>query len=141
MTKSLQGQKFNHKYLKYTNLLLIIPLFYFLFNKQKTIIDFLLLLLIVLNIIFSQLFWNNPIQNSKIHKTDAIIAKIVILLFIIYTLIYKFKNSYLFLLVGMCISFYFSNKFSNIEWCSNKHLLSHALLHIFGFIGVFYAFL
>jgi hypothetical protein len=141
MTKSLPAQNFNHKYLRYTNLLLIIPLFYFLLNKEKTMIDFLLLSLVVLNIIFYQLFWNNPIRNSKIHKIDAIIAKIVILSFIIYTLIYKLKFSYLFVLSGMSISFYFSNKFSNIEWCCNKHLLWHGFLHIFGFIGMFYAFL
>jgi hypothetical protein len=134
----------NHKYLQYTNLLLIISIFYFLFSKpklnEKHKIEYLLSLFLIITIIFSQLFWNNPIKQSKIHRIDAIIAKITIFSFILYTIIYKFKFTYLFVLLAISISFYFSNYFSNQEWCSNKHLVCHGCLHIFCFIATFYAF-
>ena len=75
-------------------------------------IEYLLVCFLIITIVFSQLFWNNPIKLSKIHKIDAIIAKIVILSFILYTIIYKFKVSYLLVLLAIAISFYFSYYFS-----------------------------
>jgi Zn-dependent protease with chaperone function len=91
----------NHKYLCYTILLLIISIFYYLSNDKKLIIndlqsniEYVLALLLIVTIVFSQMFWNNPIKNSKIHKMDAIIAKIVMLSFAIYTIKYKFKIFY-----------------------------------------------
>lgn len=134
----------NHKYLCCTNLLLIVSLFYFLLNiqqsKTKPYVEYILALFLVITIIFSQLFWNNPIKQSKIHKIDAMIAKIVIISFILYILLYKFKLSFLLVLLAIATSFYFSNYYSNEEWCCNKHLLCHGLLHIFCFIGTLYAF-
>jgi hypothetical protein len=137
-------KKTNHKYLCYTNLLLVFSIIYFLFNKKeinnKSFFEYILAFLLILTIIFSQLFWKNPIKKSKIHIIDAIIAKIVIFSFIFYTLFYKFKFSYLLVLLAIGISFYFSNHYSTLEWCSNKHLLCHGSLHIFCFIATFYAF-
>lgn len=133
----------NHKCLCYTNLLLIISFFYFLFTRQKikTInCEYILALFLIPTIICSQLFWNNPIKQSKIHKIDAIVAKISILSFIMYTLLYKFKISYLFVLLTSILCFYFSNYYSKKEWCSNQHLFCHGLLHISCFIATFYAF-
>jgi len=134
----------NHKCLQCTNLLLIISIFYFLYTKptlkEKHMIEYLLATFLIVTIAFSQLFWNNPIKHSKIHKIDAIIAKIVISSFILYTIIYKFKSSYLFILLLIGISFYFSNYYSNQEWCSSQHLFCHGCLHIFCFIATFYAF-
>ena len=130
----------NHKYLCYTNLLLIISLFYFLSIKKKPFIEYVLALLIIPIIILSQLFWNNPIKNSKIHKIDSITSKIVISLFIFYTHLYKYKFSFLIILLAIAISFYFSNYYSNQEWCSNKHIFCHGSLHILCFIATFYTF-
>jgi hypothetical protein len=133
-----------HIYLCYTNLLLIISILYFFLNSQKLtekpIIEYLLASFLILTIIFSQLFWNNPIKHSIIHRIDAIIAKIVIFSFIFYTIIYKFTFSYLIVLLSITVSFYFSNFYSNEEWCSTQHLFCHGLLHIFCFIATFYAF-
>jgi len=144
LNKKNKNKKSNHKYLCYTNLLLIVSLFYFLFNieetKKKPYVEYILASFLILTIVFSQLFWNNPIKQSKIHKIDAIIAKIVIFSFILYTLFYKFKFSYLLVLLAIATSFYFSNYYSNQEWCSNKHLFCHGSLHIFCFIATFYAF-
>jgi hypothetical protein len=136
-------QNSNHKYLQITNLLLIISFFYFLFNttpNKNQKIEFMLASLLIATIIFSQLFWDNPVKNSKIHKIDAIIAKIVIFSYILYTLVYKFVFSYLLVLSAIAISFYYSNHFSTQQWCSNKHLFCHGCLHIFCFIATFYAF-
>ena len=88
-----------HKYLQYTNLLLVISLFYFLFKKEKPFTEYILAPMIVLIIITSQLFWDNPIKHSQIHITDAIIAKIVVVSFIFYTILYKFKFSFLLILL------------------------------------------
>ena len=133
-----------HKYLQYTNLLLIISIFYFLSSKptlkEKHKIEYLLATFLIITIVFSQLFWREPIKDSKIHKIDAIVAKIVIFSFILYTIIYKFKYSYLLVLLAIAISFYFSNYFSNKEWCSKQHLFCHGCLHIFCFVATFYAF-
>lgn len=140
--KQSNNNKTNHKYLCYTILLLIISILYFLINLQeeKPFFEYILALLLIIIIIFSRIFWNNPIKNSIMHRIDAITAKIGILSFIFYTLIYKFKISYLLVLLGTCISFYFSNKYSTQEWCCDKHIICHGLLHICCFIGTFYAF-
>jgi hypothetical protein len=134
----------NHKYLCYTILLLLISIFYFLYKiydlPELPILEMILACFLIITIVFSQLFWNNPIQHSMIHKIDAIIAKIVIFLFILYTLIYKFKFSFLLVLLFICISFYYSNKYSNQEWCCNEHLCCHGMLHIFCFIATLYTF-
>jgi hypothetical protein len=132
----------NYKYLKYTNFLLVLSIFYFLINITYTtpIIEYIFASSLILTITFSQLFWNNPIKKSFIHKIDAIIAKTVIITFIAYTLIYKFKFSFLLILLAIAISFYFSNYYSNKEWCCNKHIFYHGLLHIFCFIATFYTF-
>jgi hypothetical protein len=140
--KQKNKQKTNHKCLCYTNLLLSISFFYFVFNihEETPFIEYVLASFLIITIIFSQLFWNNPIKKSFIHKIDAIIAKTVIITFIVYTLIYKFKFSFLLILLAIAISFYFSNYYSNKEWCCNKHIFYHGLLHIFCFIATFYTF-
>ena len=74
------------------------------------------------------------------NKIDAIIARIVILSFVLYTFLYKFNYKFLYILLAIIISFYFSNYYSNKEWCSNKHIFYHGLLHVFCFIGSFYTF-
>ena len=140
--KQKNKQKTNHKYLCYTNLLLSISFFYFVFNihEETPYIEYVLASFLIITIIFSQLFWNNPIQKSNIHKIDAIIAKIVIFSFIFYTLFYKFMFSFLFILLAIAISAYYSNYYSKQEWCCNHHLCCHGSLHIFCFIASFYAF-
>lgn len=135
--KHLNG---NHKYLQYTNLLLILSILFFYRNAQKPMLEYILVLFIITVIISSQLFWNNPIKGSTIHIIDAIIAKIVIITLILYTLIYKFKFSFLFVLLLIAISFYFSNYYSKQEWCCNEHLCCHAFGHIFCFIATLYTF-
>jgi hypothetical protein len=140
--KKLYKKNTNHKYLCYTNLLLVISIFYFLYNRHKikSIIEYILAFFLIIIIIFSQLFWNNPIKSSCIHKIDAIIAKIGIISFISYTIIKKFKFSFIPILLAIFIASYLSNYYSKQLWCSNKHLISHGSLHILCFIATFYTF-
>jgi len=145
-TKSKSKSKSkNHKYLRFTNILLVLSILFFIYKTtqetQSKQIETVLATSLIGTIVFSQLFWNNPIKHSIIHKIDAIIAKIVISSFILYTLIYKYRFTYLLVLSAITVSFYFSNYYSSQEWCSNKHLCCHASLHIFCFIASFYAFI
>ena len=131
----------NYNFLCFTNLLLLYSIFYFFYNNKKYILfEYILVSLLPFTVLFSQLFWYNPVRNSLIHKIDAIIAKLVISSFILYTLIYKFNFSYLIILTIIFTSFYYSNHFSSKNWCCNNHLFYHGLLHIFCFIATFYAF-
>ena len=126
--------------LRYTNLLLILSIFYFVLYAKKTTIEYIIVFFLILVIITSQLFWNNPIKGSIIHYIDSIIAKIVIIGLIFYTLIYKFRFSVLFVLMAIAVSFYFSNYYSNQEWCGDDHLFWHGLGHIYCFIATLYTF-
>ena len=135
----------NHKYLRYTNMLLLISIAYFLCTiqdiKNHPKVEFILATFLLVTIVCSQLFWDHPIQHSTIHKIDAIVAKIVIFSFILYTLMYKFKFSFLIVLAAIFISFYFSHTYSSQEWCCTNHLCCHGLMHIFCFIATFYTFM
>jgi hypothetical protein len=133
--------KFKNKCLCITSSSILISFFYSLFYSNTNILSFLLLS----TYYFSQLFWSNPIQYSLIHKIDSVIAKTSISYFIIYTLTYKeltylLYYSYLFIILNIFIMSYLSNIESTKKWCSDKHILYHGLLHIFCFIGSFYAF-
>jgi hypothetical protein len=129
-----------------TNSLLIYVFLFSIYKKYKNIHEQILTYLLFQSIIISQLFWINPIKNSDIHLIDLIIAKISIIYFIFYTLLLKKLNIYLyisywFIIGGIIISFYMSHFYSSQNWCCEKHILYHGLLHIFVFIGSFYAFL
>ena len=130
----------SHRYLRCTNLLLSISILYFLFNETKPIAEYVLASFLVATIIASQLFWENPVRGSTVHRIDAVIAKIVIFSCIFYTLVYKFKISFLGVLLAIAVSFYFSNYYSNKEWCCNGHIVCHGSLHVLCFIATFYTF-
>jgi hypothetical protein len=135
----------HHKCLRLTNILLMFSVIYFCVFSQKTSRDYIFAFLLALTITMSQIFWQNPGCGSIIHKIDAFIAKVVIITFIIYTLTYKLHTkvllvSYFFILIGICISFYYSTYYSKHKWCSENHVRFHALLHILCFIATLYAF-
>ncbi len=133
-----------HNYLCYTNLLLILSIVYFVYGAFKTtrpFIEYILTMFLITVIITSQCFWKNPIQHSNIHKIDAILAKLVIASFVLYTLLYKFKFSYLIILFAVVTCAYLSNYYSSFEWCSHEHILWHGLLHVCCFLATFYAFI
>jgi hypothetical protein len=132
-------------YLKITNLLLFFSLLYFYFQSKKNIYECILAFMLLLIIICSQLFWSNPIQNSFIHIIDALVAKVTIICFVIYIFFFKKKTwlgipSAIIILSCICSSFYLSNLYSTEEWCSEIHIVFHGIMHLFCFIGTFFAF-
>lgn len=132
-------------YLQITNLSLLFSLFYFYLQSKKNIYECVLAAILVLIIICSQLFWSNPIQYSWIHKIDAIVAKFGITCFILYILFLKKKNwlggiSAFLIIICIADTGYLSNHYSNIEWCSEPHIMFHGMMHLFCYIGTFYAF-
>ena len=131
--------------LLYTNLLLTLSLLYFYFNSVKNFTECILALLLISVIISSQLFWRTPIKGSSIHVIDAIIAKVCILSFIFYTILFKLQTDELALIYAILLAFAaaaagFSGYFSGRNWCSQSHINSHAFLHYFCFIATFFAF-
>lgn len=132
--------------LRITSSLFVISILYFTFFASKEgWIEYGLAVCLIITIVFSQLFWINPIKDSLIHKWDAIIAKIVIAYFILYTILYQLTDwfsaiLYGFVLICMAVFFFLSNYYSSKEWCCEKHLEYHGLLHIFAFFATFFAF-
>ena len=129
----------------YTNLLLIFALFYFYYQSDKNWMECILALLLVAVIISSQFFWRNPMRGTSIHKIDAIIAKVCILSFIFYTIVFKLQTDDLALTYAILLAFIvaaagFSSYYSSKKWCGPSHLHSHAFLHYFCFIATFFAF-
>ena len=139
----------NCHHLLFTNLLLFLPLLYYLIIVQKkTKGESALAVVLVLVIVSSQLFWSDPVQQSNVHLVDSWVAKTAIFAFILYVLRYKFhrfnaasKVSFFVVLAAIGLSFYFSNFYSSREWCSNHHVWWHGCLHVMCCVGTFYAFL
>jgi hypothetical protein len=132
-------------YLQITNLALLFSLWYFYLQSKKNIYECILAAILVLIIICSQIFWSNPIQHSLVHRIDAIVAKVGLTCFILYILFFK-KKTWLggitAILITICIAdtFYLSNHFSTIEWCCETHVMFHGMMHMFCYIGTFFAF-
>ena len=133
----------NHRYLCFTNSLLLLTLLYFSIQISRSkvhAIEYVLAFGLVVTIALSQLFWFHPIRGSLLHRIDALNAKVVVACFILYVLSYKFRWSFV-LLVGMIFfSFYLSHYYSTLEWCSHKHVLWQGILHVLCFIATLYAF-
>ena len=121
-------------YLSITTLFLLFPIIIFFYNKNKTIWEIFLVLLLLTNIILSFLFWSNSTEKSLIHFYDGIFAKISYILFSIYVLFikdtkYKIRLAFLIILFASSIMFYYSNNNSTKNWCSRQHLVFHSIFH------------
>jgi len=132
--------------LSITTLFLLFPIIIFLYNKNKTIWECILALLLLTNIFLSFLFWSNPIENSLIHFYDGILAKISSVLFPIYVLLikdikYEIKFVALMILFISSIMFYYSSINSKKNWSSQRHLVCHAIFHFLTSIGTSIAFI
>jgi hypothetical protein len=138
--------KLKPHYLCLTSGLFSISLFIYFLTTNKNLEKNVLAFTLFLCLVFSQLFWYNPIQHSLTHKIDAIIAKINAVLFVSFVLFYKnlsWSVKFLYILLGVLsiLAFYRSDCFSRQEWCCDDHLINHGLLHIAGFFGSLYVFL
>ena len=135
-----------HRVLLYTNLMLSISLIYFFFYSDKNWTTYYLAATLITVIISSQLFWRNPTKGTRLHIIDAILAKVCIFSFILYTIAYKLKSTeisiiYVILLLYIGLASWSGDRYSKIQWCSPDHIKSHAFLHYFCFMATFFAFL
>jgi hypothetical protein len=133
-------------YLCISSSLFSIPLIIYFLKNDKNLVKNILATFLFLSLLFSQLFWYNPICHSFIHKMDAIIAKLTAFLMITYTLFYiNLPNVvlFLYLLLGVLTicAFYKSHFYSSKEWCCIEHLFNHSLIHIAAFFGTMYVFI
>lgn len=135
----------NHLYLYVSSSVLVISLSCFLLFSSHCAIECILAFLLVCVLATSQLFWYNPIRYSLLHRIDAMIAKVTIILFFIYTFLMKSQDDlrffvYTALFVSILVVAALSEFYSQQEWLSTPHIFFHGLLHMFGFIGTFFAF-
>jgi len=133
-------------YLCITSALFLVALIIYFFSIHKNLEKNILACALFFCLLFSQLFWYNPENNSLIHKIDARIAKLTSFLFITYILFYKKLSGlvlFLYLLLGILTiyAFYRSDYYSTKEWCCDEHLFYHGLLHIAGLFVMLYAFI
>jgi len=134
-----------HLYLKITSTFFLFPFLFFIIKKSKKFVEYLMFHILIHTFIFSQIFWNNPIQNSIIHKIDSVFAKTTITIFIWYTIFYKslpvhILYSYYLLVLLLTYLFYMSNYYSTQEWCSSSHIWYHGMGHICAVVCALYVF-
>ena len=135
-----------HRHLRITSSFVLLPFLYFIIHSNKNTSEYILGLLTLITFIFSQIFWKNPVKNSKIHRYDASIAKLTIISHFLYTsickqLCTKIKVLYCVILLCIILVFYCSNKYSKQKWCCKKHVVYHGLLHLICSGAGFFAFL
>jgi hypothetical protein len=137
----------NHHTLCITSWIFVVPIsyiFYKLFNNDTIdAFEYILIGLLCINIAFSLVFWYDPVQDSAVHIYDAFFAKLSLITFVFY-FFYRVNppvDTFVFLtiLAGIVGSAYYSNYFSNVEWCCNRHIQSHCLMHLFCGLGCVYA--
>ena len=126
--------------------LYMIPIvYYYKIERHKCPYYNMVLFLSICCITCSNLFWINPIQHNFYHKIDSIFAKMSYFYIVPYTflihlptkkksLFYEYCIINLFILLFFSLSSYFSSR----KWCSNKHIISHILFHLFGLYSYFY---
>lgn len=117
---------------------------YKLFNHDTTpTFEYVLMGLLCINIAFSLVFWYSPVQDSAIHIYDAFFAKLSLVTFVFY--FFSQANPsvdvivFMIIITGIVASAHFSNYFSEVEWCCNKHVQSHGVMHMFCGLGCVYA--
>ena len=108
--------------------------------------EYILATLLSLNIVFSSIFWSNPLFGNSIHRLDAFFGRISLICFTIYTLLLKsigifYKIAFLLSLCTAMYFFYYSTLHSSRDWCSVKHVSCHFMFHVFITLGCIFTFL
>jgi hypothetical protein len=124
----------------------IVVFFYRHLTYSNTYFELVLATLLSLNIIFSSIFWSNPLARSNIHRLDGLFGRISLVSFSIYTLFLKsteiaYKIAFLFSLFMAMYFFYYSNYYSSHNWCSREHVSCHFMFHICITSGCIFTFL
>jgi hypothetical protein len=88
----------------------------------------------------SLVHWNNPVRGTFNSRFDSRLVKSTIIFACVYALFFKGlpeqqRNLLIFFIVCLAFSFYKGSQASNIQWCSDDHLVIHLFVHIFGIMG------
>jgi hypothetical protein len=136
----------NNLYLVGSTNYLLFPIILFAMNLQK--MDrcrIFLAILLLINVCLSFLFWINPVKNSVIHLCDGLFAKLSVIVFSFYVFFIKqvhifIKIYFAMMLLFALYCFYYSNKYSSIEYCTNEHVTCHSIFHMWVGLGCIVAF-
>ena len=124
-----------------TSIIWIVPISYCYGKGIHHPACYVLLILILNMSIFSCLFWIDPVahRNSIFHCLDAFFARMTIIIFILYNLIFQIENTPFFTSMGtMTVFFYFSNYYSGRLWCCASHIFCHLCAHLFATLGIYH---
>ena len=136
----------NPQYLRITSILILLSFIFFIVYSKKNIYEILLSVCLLLTFLSAQMFWNDPVRDSIVHKFDSVTTKTTIVCFVVYTATQKLTTavlafSYMASLFTMFYFFYLSHCYSSNEWCCDQHIYSHGLAHIFCFLSSLFAFI
>ena len=115
-------------------------------GKTARLLQKMIVALLLINYIVSVWFWYDGRQNTIIHTIDAFFARLSSVFVSSYILILHdlellWKHLFLHVLYQALRMFYFSNRVSKREWCSDEHVWSHFLFHLLVGIGATFAFI
>ena len=91
-------------------------------------------------VVTSLVHWNNPVRGTFNSRFDSRLVKGTILFASVYALFFKGlpeqqRNFLIMMMACTGFAFYKGSQASNIQWCSDDHLVKHWFVHIFGTIG------
>jgi hypothetical protein len=137
----------NHKILVFSSSFFIAPFLYlYLFIQNPNPYEIVLSILLLCNLFFSVLFWNNPVKFSLLHTLDKYFVRLSVIAGFVYISLIKdieYYNKYMFYVLYFL--FMVLAKLSTIEsdkvWCSDMHIFYHFLLHTIGISGSYIAFI
>ena len=110
----------SHHIIQLTSFLLLCPIY---LCEPNDVLDIALFA----TFICSQMFWSDPKRGSLVHNIDAFVAKLTFALFV--WSIDPVYWTYRIALMLCFLLFYLSHVNSSINWCSDKHVMCHALAH------------
>jgi len=108
----------------------------------ENIQPYLITLLLVLNTLFSCLFWYDSVPNTVYHIIDGVLGKLSMTVTVMYMLCFKSnctkieKCMFLLCFFNSLVLFYFSDYYSSMAWLSNYHIMYHLLFHISICMGI-----
>jgi len=137
----------NNHFLVLSSFLFLVPIIYYIKNFNNNNFEIFLVFLLLMNFIFSGLFWKDGKYKSNIHKLDALSAKFSGVCFFLYFIFLKENcpktRKFILLLIMVCVLllFYISDQCSKRSWCSRKHIIVHSIFHLSIMIATLYIFM
>jgi len=115
-------------------------------DEKIPLVEHGLAILLFFAIYASQWFWSNAVKHSLSHRVDGIIAKITIVSFLLYALLFERGRiqetpNLMFLVALLFVFAAMSHLESSAQWCSDWHLFWHGGLHIISSICGAYVFM